>query len=64
MPLYYIVARAGDAPGIIVIGIVFIFAPLVVSVFAAVLQKLLQNAIDIKRENDLTIWGESNGYNN
>jgi len=55
MPLYYIVARAGDAPGIIVIGIVFIFAPLVVSVFAAVLQKLLQNAIDIKRENDLTI---------
>jgi len=32
-----------------------IFASLVVAVFAAVLQKLLKNAIDIKSENDLTI---------
>ncbi len=58
MPLFYIVAEVDDAPGVIIIGIVFIFAPMVVSVFAAVLQKLLQNAIDIKRDNDLTIWGE------
>lgn len=55
LPLYYIVAEADDAPGIIVIGLIFIFGPMVVSVFAAVLQKLLQNAIDIKRDNDLTI---------
>ena len=31
------------------------FAPLVVAVFAATLQKLLQNAMDIKAENDLTV---------
>ncbi|WP_423784009.1 DUF2975 domain-containing protein [Francisella tularensis] len=37
------------------LGLVFIFATLIVGVFAAVLQKLLQNAIDIKNENDLTV---------
>jgi hypothetical protein len=31
------------------------FASIVIAVFAAVLQKLLKNAIDIKLENDLTI---------
>ncbi|WP_152393156.1 DUF2975 domain-containing protein [Paenibacillus guangzhouensis] len=55
MPIFYLVAEKDDAPGIIVIGIVIIFASLVIAVFAAVLQKLLKNAIDIKSENDLTI---------
>ncbi|MDR7870545.1 MAG: DUF2975 domain-containing protein [Tissierellaceae bacterium] len=55
MPLFYIVGEVDDAPGVIVIGMLFIFAPMVISVFAAVLQKLLQNAIDIKNDNDLTI---------
>ena len=55
MPLFYLLAEADDAPGIILIGMVMIFAAMVVAVFAAVLQKLLKNAIDIKSENDLTI---------
>lgn len=55
MPLIYLIAEADDAPGIILIGMVIIFGCLVVAVFAAVLQKLLKNAIDIKSENDLTI---------
>lgn len=55
MPLYYLLAEADDAPGIILIGLVIIFASIVIAVFAAVLQKLLKNAIDIKAENDLTI---------
>lgn len=54
-PLFYIVGEVDDAPGVILIGAAFVFAPLVVSVFAAVLQKLLQNAIDMKQENELTI---------
>ncbi|MED4598856.1 DUF2975 domain-containing protein, partial [Bacillus subtilis] len=41
--------------GIIVIGLVIIFASMVIAVFAAVLQKLLKEAIDIKSENDLTV---------
>lgn len=55
MPYIVYVADKDDAPGAVMIGLVFIFAPLVVSVFAAVLEKLLQNAIDIKSENDLTV---------
>ena len=55
MPFFYILAEKDDAPGIILIGMVFIFASFVVAIFAAVLQKLLKNAIDIKSENDLTI---------
>ncbi|WP_195576650.1 DUF2975 domain-containing protein [Paenibacillus sp. 1001270B_150601_E10] len=55
MPLFYLIAEVDDAPGIIVIGMVLIFASLVVAVFAAVLQRLLQEAIQIKSENDLTV---------
>lgn len=55
MPLFYLLAEADDAPGIIVIGLVLIFASMVIAVFAAVLQKLLKHAIDLKSENDLTI---------
>lgn len=55
MPLFYIVGEVDDAPGVILIGMIFIFAPMVVAVFAAVLQKLLENAIDIKNDNELTI---------
>lgn len=55
MPLIYYTAEHDDAPGLIVIGMVFVCAPLVIAVFAAVLQRLLQSAITIKTENDLTV---------
>lgn len=55
LPFVYILAEVDDAPGLILIGMVMIFAPMVIAVFAAVLQRLLQEAIDIKSENDLII---------
>ncbi|WP_342387370.1 DUF2975 domain-containing protein [Salinicoccus bachuensis] len=55
LPFVYIVAEIDDAPGLIFVGMVPIFAALVVGVFAAVLQKLLNEAINIKSENDLTV---------
>ncbi|USK35802.1 DUF2975 domain-containing protein [Bacillus sp. F19] len=55
MPLFYLMAEIDDAPGIILIGLVVIFASMVIAVFAAVLQRLLQEAIDIKSENDLIV---------
>ena len=55
MPLIIYVADKDDAPGAVLIGLIFIFAPLVVGVFVAVLERLLQNALDIKSENDFTI---------
>lgn len=55
MPLYYLIAKRVDPPFVMPIGSIIIFASLVIAVFAAVLQRLLQNAISIKSENDLTI---------
>ncbi len=55
VPLLFPIADADDAPGLLIIGAAIACAPIVVAVFSAVLQKLLQNAIDIKAENDLTV---------
>ncbi|WP_145948355.1 MULTISPECIES: DUF2975 domain-containing protein [Paenibacillus] len=55
LPLLYLIAEADDAPGVILIGLVIIFASMVIAFFAAVLQRLLKEAIDIKSENDLTV---------
>ena len=54
-PLLYIMAQTADAPGIMAFGCVIVFASVVIAVFAAVLQKLLKNAIAIQSENDLTV---------
>ncbi|KUP06674.1 membrane protein [Bacillus coahuilensis m2-6] len=54
-PFFYTWGEKDDAPGIILLGLVIVFASFVVSVFAAVLQKLLYEAIEIKTENDLTV---------
>jgi hypothetical protein len=55
--LHYIfyVADLDDAPGVVAIALVIIFASGVIAIFAALLAKLLQNAIAIKSENDLTV---------
>jgi hypothetical protein len=55
LPVFYFLRGEVDAPGVMGIGVIMTFAPLVIAVFAAVLQKLLQSAIDIKKENDLTV---------
>lgn len=55
LPFFYIFAELDDAPGLVIIGMIPVFASLVIAVFAAVLQRLLQEAIDIKSENDLVI---------
>ena len=55
MPFTFFVAEKDDAPGLILFGMIPIFAAMVIAIFAAVLQKLLNNAILIKSETDLTI---------
>ena len=55
VPFIFPIADADDAPGLAGFPIIFSFASMVVAVFAAVLQRLLQDAIDIKSESDLTI---------
>ncbi|MHC6179788.1 DUF2975 domain-containing protein [Clostridium sp. JNZ X4-2] len=55
MPFLVPIADADDAPGIAALGLIVVFASFVIAAFAALLQKLLKEAIDIKSDNDLTI---------
>jgi hypothetical protein len=55
MPFIFIAADKDDAPGVVAVGLVIIFASMVIATFAAVLQKLVQHAVDIKSEHDLTV---------
>lgn len=55
IPFLFPIAEADDAPGLAGIPMIIVFASIVIAVFAAVLQKLLEEAIDIKSDNDLTI---------
>ncbi|SHG34323.1 DUF2975 domain-containing protein [Ornithinibacillus halophilus] len=55
LPFIFVIAEWDDAPGLVLIGMVISGASLVIAVFAAVLQRLLQEAITIKSENDLTV---------
>jgi MFS family permease len=55
MPYIYYAAERDDAPGVIAVGLVIIFASIIIATAAGVFQRLLQSAVDIKRENDLTV---------
>jgi hypothetical protein len=44
-----------DAAGAVALGIVATFASIVIGTAAAVFERVLQNAVDIKSENDLTV---------
>lgn len=55
MPYIFYLADSDDAPGLAAIGFIVIFASFVIAAFAAVLEKLLRSAIEIKTENELTV---------
>ena len=53
--LFIAIRGKDDIAGGVAIGFVIIFASVVIATAAAVFQKLLQNAVDLKSENDLTV---------
>lgn len=55
LPFFYVWGENDDAPGVILIGLILVGAPMVVSVFAALLQRLIAEAVDLKSENELTV---------
>ena len=55
MPIVYLIAKGVDAPGLMGIGLAVTLAPVTIATLAAILQRLLKDAIDIKTENDLTV---------
>ncbi len=51
----FIMVTDDDGAGAVVIGVLIIFASIVVATATAVLERALQNAVDMKSENDLTV---------
>lgn len=54
---YFFIVQRGkeDIAGGVVMGILMIFVCVVIGAVATVFEKILQNAVDMKSENDLTI---------
>jgi hypothetical protein len=55
LPMAFLVADADDAPGLVVLAMLLAAAPIVIAVFAAILEKLTRNALAMKAENDLVV---------
>ncbi len=55
MPFFYIWAQNEDAPGLILVNATIVVASFTVAVFAAVLQRVFREALELKSENDLTV---------
>jgi len=54
--LYIRITAQGDDPaGPTMVGFIAIFTSVVIATAAAVFERLLQNAVDLKSENDLTV---------
>ena len=55
MPFIYLIAELDDAPGLILFALIIPFGALIITLLAAILQKVLKNAYEIKTENELTV---------
>ena len=55
MPYIFMFAQDDDSPGVVLIGLGIALASIVIATAAGVFQKLLQSAVELKSENDLTV---------
>jgi hypothetical protein len=55
LPYIYYAAQTDDAPGILALSLLITGGAFFVAAAAALLQKLIRHAVDIKSENDLTV---------
>ena len=55
LPVIFPFAQEDDVPGVVLIALVAILTSAVLATACAVFQKLFQNALDLKEENELTV---------
>ena len=53
--MFIVLGKSDDHAGGVFIGVLITFAAIVVAMAMAVLERALQNAVDMKTENDLTV---------
>ncbi|WP_161878511.1 DUF2975 domain-containing protein [Alkalibacterium sp. MB6] len=55
LPFIFMLAEIDDAPGLVIVGALPVFASFVLATLVAVLQELFEKAIELKEENKWTI---------
>jgi len=53
IPLIYLMADISDAPGILLIGLAFIFASIVIAIFASLIENVIKGTLDKKPNKDI-----------
>jgi hypothetical protein len=53
--IFIMLGNSDDRAGGVFMGILFTFGSIVIAVAAAMFERILQNAVDMKSENDLTV---------
>ena len=48
LPLLYRLAQEDDAPGVLALGLIFTFTPIVIAIFTSLLQKIVKKGMNIK----------------
>lgn len=57
LSLLYVYLKADFITSIFLIGLLVLFICFIIIIFIEIVKQLLSKAVDIKLENDLTIWG-------
>ena len=55
MPMIYSMAKLNDAPGVVIIGFIIGLAPMIIALVAAIINKVLIEAIAYKTDSELTV---------
>ncbi|RYX78660.1 DUF2975 domain-containing protein [bacterium] len=55
MPYIFTLGDADDAPGIVLLGFMVVLSSFIIATVAGIVQKLVEDALLIKTENDLTV---------
>lgn len=55
MPFFFRIGQLDDAPGLVLFGAGIVFIPFSIHTLVSVLKEILNKAVTIKRENELTI---------
>lgn len=55
LPFFYRITQLEDAPGLLLLGIAFIFIPFALAILMQIVEDLFKSAIALQTENDLTV---------
>ena len=55
LPLVYEAAQVGEAPGLVILGLILVSLPFALFIFALIVEELFKQAVDLQKEQELTV---------